>query len=121
MTTLPLSPTSARRLDAYRVALELVAHVQPFVPCIARHDPDLARQLKRAFPSVVQNLSEAMRRTGRDRAHLLTIALGSADEVRAIIDIAQVQQIIAAPQAAAADATADRVCAMLYRIRERLA
>ena len=121
MATHPLTPTSARRLDAYRVALELVAQVQPFICSIARTDPDLARQLKRALPSVAQNLAEGMRRTGRDRAHLLTIALGSADEVRTIVDIAAVQQLIDAALAAAAEATADRVCAMLYRIRQRLA
>jgi hypothetical protein len=33
------------------------------------------------LPSISNNLSEAMRRTGRDRPHLSTVALGSADEI----------------------------------------
>jgi four helix bundle protein len=121
MAKLSLRPTSARRLDAYRVALELVAVVHPLIARIAQHDPDLACQLKRALPSAVQNLAEAMRRTGRDRAHLLTVALGSTDEVRSIVDVVHVQGLIEAEPAAAADAVADRLCAMLYRIRQRLA
>ena len=42
-------------------------------------------------------------------------------QVRSIVDVAKVQQIIAADEAARADATADRVCAMYFRIRQRLA
>ena len=115
------SPISARRLDAYRVALELVAWLRPLVARIARDDQDLAHQLKRALPSIPQNLAEAMRRTGRDRAHLLTVALGSADEVRCVVDIALAAALLQADEAETAEKLADRVCAMLYRIRERLA
>ncbi len=116
-----LKPISARRLDAYRVLLELVALVDPFIARIALHDRELAEQLAGALPSIVQNFSEAMRRTGRDRAHLLTVALGSADEVRSIVDVAMIKHIITSQEAQAADAKADRGCAMLFRIRQRLA
>ena len=92
MAQLSCTPLSARRLDAYRVALELVSLLQPVVTRIAREDKDLAAQLRRALPSVPQNLAEAMRRTGRDRAHLLTVALGSADEVRCLVDVALINQ-----------------------------
>ena len=83
-----LRPTSARRLDAYRVALELVATVSAMTPRIARHDKDLARQISRAVSSAPNNLSEGMRRTGADRAHLLGVALGSTDETRSWLDVA---------------------------------
>lgn len=120
MTQLNLSPTSARRLDIYKVALELVAFVRPFIARIASADPDLARQLKRALPSVPQNIAEGLRRTGRDRAHLLTVALGSTDEVRTIIDVALVNAVLDADEALAADTLADRVCAMAFRLRQRV-
>jgi four helix bundle protein len=121
MAKLTLNPTSARRLDAYRVTLELIAVVTPLLARIIQRDPELGRQLKRALPSVGQHIAEGMRRTGRDRAHLLTIALGSADEVRAIIDIATMMQILTVEEAAKADELADRICAMVYRIRQRQA
>ena len=121
MAQLSCTPLSARRLDAYRVALELVSLLQPVVTRIAREDKDLAAQLRRALPSVPQNLAEAMRRTGRDRAHLLTIALGSADEVRCIVDVALINQHLLPHEAAQAERLADRVCAMLFRLRQRLA
>ena len=79
-------PASARRLDVYKVALQLVAAVTPLIPRIAQRNSKLGTQLKGALPSVPQNISEGLRRTGNDRAHLLTVALGSADEVRCVLE-----------------------------------
>ena len=117
----PGVPLSARRLDAYRVGLELQRYMTQRVQRIGRHDKSLADQLKRALASMVNNLSEAMRRTGRDRPHLLTISLGSADEVRASIDVAVVNDYLEAEEAQHAEALADRFCAMTYRLRQRFA
>ena len=116
-----LEPLSARRLDAYRVALELLEYMAPRVQRIRRGDKELAGQLQRSLPSIVHNLSEAMRRTGGDRAHLLTVSLGSADEARSSIDIARVVGLLPAADAQQADALADRFCAMVYRLRQRQA
>ena len=121
MAQLTRSPLTARRLDAYTTALDLVALLRPLAGRIAREDKDLAHQLIRALPSIPQNLSEAMRRTGKDRAHLLTVALGSTDEVRCIVDIALAAEILRPHEAAAAETLSDRIAAMLFRIRERLA
>lgn len=121
MSQLTHNPISARRLDAYRVGLQLVSTISPWLARIARHDKDLAGQLKRALPSGPQNLSEALRRVGGDRAHLLTVALGSVDEVRTIIDIAHVHHILTAHEVDTAEQLADRFAAMLYRIRQRFA
>lgn len=121
MAHAPCSPTSARRFDAYRVALELVAAVQPLIRPIARLDPDLARQLRKAVASAPQNFAQGMRRTGKDRAHLLTVSLGSADEVRTILDVAMASSLVAAEQTALPDQLADRFCAMAFRVRQKLA
>lgn len=114
-------PTSARHLDVYKVALELVAVAGELLPSLARFDTSLSSQLKRAAPSVPLNICEAMRRTGRDRAHLLTVAMGSAAELQAIVDVGLALGLLKRPQAQHVEQLADRVCAMLYRVRERLA
>ena len=113
------NPTTARRLDAYKVALELLAYLRPFVQRIAQADKELGGQLKRSLPSIVNNLCEAMRWTGDDRAHLLTVSLGSADEARASVDTAQVFGLMRKHEAEHADGLADRYCAMVYRLRQR--
>lgn len=114
------NPLSARRLDAYKVALELLAYMQPHVDCIKRANKDLAGQLNRSLPSIVNNLCEAMRRTGGDRAHLLTVSLGSTDEARSSIDFALISGLMTPHEAQHADNLADRYCAMTYRLRQRV-
>ncbi len=114
-------PISIRRFDAYRVALELLEHIETLMPRIRRKAPKHAIQLDKACPSIPQNFGEGMRRTGADRAHLLTVSLGSAEEVRVIIDAVRIKKIIDVEEARIADDLADRVSAMLYRIRERMA
>lgn len=121
MSTATANPTSARQLDAYQAAIALVAESGPLVPRLARFDGSLASQLKRAAPSVPLNICEAMRRTGRDRAHLLTVAMGSASEVQAVLDVGLALKLVEPQQARRVDALADRVCAMLYRLRQRAA
>jgi len=115
------SPLSVRRLDCYQLALSLVRELLPLVRALQRTDRDLASQLRRASASVPLNLAEAMRRTGRDRAHLLTVALGSAAELEAIVDVAEALGVASATKATSARARLDRLGAMLYRLRERMA
>jgi len=112
-------PSTGRKLDAFKVALQLVAHLSPLTARIARYDKDLAHQLKRALPKIPQNIAEAMRRLGNDRPHLLTVALGSADEVRTVVDIAATAAVLTAAEAQVAEKLADRVCAMVYRLHQR--
>ena len=114
-------PTSARTLDVYRVTLELIAVCKPLIPRLARFNRREGAQLTESLASVLKNLAEAMRRTGADRAHLLTVMLGSCDEVRAILDSALVFGVITPAEQQNADQLADRVCAMGYRLRDRRA
>jgi four helix bundle protein len=113
------SPISARNLDIYRVILELIAYCKPLIPRIVRFNKRSANQLIESLLSTEQNLSEGMRRTGADRAHFLTIMLGSADEVRAILDGAHAFDVITPRERQGADALADRICAMGYRLRQK--
>ena len=117
----PCVPTSARRLDVYRVTLELIALCRPFGPRLGRFNRRLGAQLTEALASTLQNLAEAMRRTGADRAHLLTVSLGSCEEVRALLEAAVAFGVLSRGELQQADALADRVCAMAYRLRQRWA
>ena len=113
------SPTAARRLDAYRVTLELIAACQTLCSRLARFNRRLGAQFVEALASTLQNLAEAMARTGRDRAHLLTVALGSCQEVRALLEAAVAFGVLSHTDHERIDALADRVCAMIYRLRQR--
>ena len=115
----PAIPSSARHLDVYQVTLELIAACQPYRPRLQRFNRRLGAQLTESLASVLQNLAEAMRRTGADRAHLLTVALGSCDEVRALLEAAVAFGVLSEAEQQAADTLADRVCAMGYRLRLR--
>jgi four helix bundle protein len=117
----PRQPDSARRLDVYRVCLELIAACRPLGGRLGRFNRRLGAQLTESLSSTAQNLAEAMRRTGKDRAHLLTVALGSCDEVRALLEAAVAFGVVSPEEQQAADALADRVCAMTYRLRQRAA
>ena len=52
-------------LNIYSVILSFVADVAELTPRIAHHDPDLARQLRRASASTALNTAEGMYARGR--------------------------------------------------------
>jgi len=74
--------------DAYDFTIELVALLRPLVAKVARHDGDLANQVRSAATSAPLNLAEGRRRVGRDRLHFWRIAAGSIAEVRAALEVA---------------------------------
>ena len=114
-----LVPNSARGLDVYRVTLKLITLLKPYRSRLSRFNRRMGTQLTESMSSTLQNLAEAMRRTGKDRAHLLTVAFGSCEEVRALLEAASAFGVLAADEQKRADALADRVFAMTYRLRQR--
>jgi len=68
--------------------LELVRLVRPLADAIGRHDRDLAAQLRRALSSCVLNTAEGSDQRGARRASHYAIALGSAREAAAALQIA---------------------------------
>ena len=102
------------RFEAYEVTLELAAVLRPVLDQLARWDRDLADQTRRAASSVVLNLAEGARRTGRDRLHFYRIAAGSAAEVRAALAVARAWGNL--EPVAGVEALLDRVLAMLWRL-----
>src|SRR4051794_3243967 len=67
-------------LRIHEVALDLVGDVMPLVKAIERHDPDLARQIRKAVTSVPMNIAEGSDQAGKRRVQHYRIALGSARE-----------------------------------------
>jgi four helix bundle protein len=98
----------------YNVSVDLIRQLRDVVAAIKRHDRDLADQLQRAASSVALNLSEGQRLTaGNQRKHYET-AHGSANEVKAALDLAEAWGWIA--DAPAARKTLDRLLALLWRL-----
>jgi four helix bundle protein len=107
---------SAVQLDAYRVALEMIRSLRSVMPKIRANNPSLTTQIEKAAPSVAQNLNEGRRRVGKDRRHLWRIAAGSADEVRACLDVAEAWGYVAPADIAATQKLIDRILAMTWRM-----
>jgi four helix bundle protein len=75
-------------LVAYTVALDLVRALRPVVAELRKYSADAADQVERAASSVVLNIAEGERRSGRDPQRFFTMANGSAGEIRGALDLA---------------------------------
>jgi four helix bundle protein len=76
-------------LHLYKLAILLVRILAKYVREIERHDPDLARQMRRALTSVPLNIAEGMNARGKNRTARYDTALGSDNEVIACLDVAE--------------------------------
>ncbi len=105
--------------DAYDRSLQLLRALAILLKRLAAHDADLTKQLRRAGASVSLNIAEANQRVGKDRTHLFRVALGSAAEVTACLEVAVALDYVAQADAAHALDIADRVRAITYRLIHR--
>ncbi|HVK87496.1 MAG TPA: four helix bundle protein [Kofleriaceae bacterium] len=105
--------------DTYDRSLQLLRALAVLLKRLASHDADLTKQLRRAGASVALNIAEANQRVGKDRTHLFRVALGSAAEVTACLEVAVALDYLAHADVAAALELADRVRALTYRLARR--
>jgi len=89
-------------LVAYEVSKNLIPLLAPVVAQIAREDHELADQLRRAAASVLLNIGEGQRSLKGNKHKHYSIAHGSANEVRAALDVAMGWGWIAPPREALA-------------------
>jgi four helix bundle protein len=75
-------------LIAYVVAVQLLKELRPIVEAIAKHDSNLAGQLRRAATSVVLNLGEGQRRVAGNQRRAFEVAHGEAREALSCLDAA---------------------------------
>src|SRR5262249_46737290 len=99
---------------AYEVSLELIRNLREVVPAVKAFDRDPADQIRRAASSVSLNLAEGQRLTAGNQRRHYEIAHGSANEVRATLDVAAAWGWIdgAEPQRK----ILDRLLALLWRL-----
>jgi len=98
----------------YEVSLELIRSLRTVVPAIKKYNKDLADQLARAASSVTLNLGEGARSTAGTQRARYESAHGSANEVKAALQVAASWGWIedAGPQLA----ILDRLLALLWRL-----
>ena len=106
----------AARFETLEVALEWAAVLRPALERIARRDPDLGRQVRRAVASVALNLAEGAERAGKDRLHLYRVAAGSLAEAGTGLRLARAWRWIVARDLEQTEALADRLRALLFRL-----
>jgi four helix bundle protein len=74
-------------LRIYEEALVFAAQMKPVLDRIAVSDSDLARQGRKAVPSIVLNTAEGSRQRAGKGRNRFEDAFGSADESRAILQV----------------------------------
>ena len=102
-------------LRIYPVILSTIASLRAPLAELARRDPDLARQLRRAAASVALNVGEGMYSRGKLRTVRYHTALGSAREVLACLETARAFGYVARIDEETADAL-DRIIGTLVRL-----
>ena len=100
--------------DALEVAHQIVRLMARLIDDVARRDPDLARQMRKATTSIPLNVAEGRQRAGKDVRHHYRVAGGSAAELVSQLQVALDWGYIA--DASAVLALLDRERAMLWRL-----
>ena len=78
---------------AYETAKKLNKLLPPIVEALKKRSADLADQIERASSSVLINLGEGNRRGGKDKRRFFVKAHGSAGEIRAVLELADLWNI----------------------------
>jgi four helix bundle protein len=76
-------------LHIYPVVLDWLEELAPLISQIARHDADLAKQLRRSSTSVALNLGEGMMARAGHRSNAYGTALREMRESYAALEVAQ--------------------------------
>ena len=104
-----------QRETAFELMLDVVPDLRRLVDEVAKHDKDLARQIRRAAESVVSNHGEADGVQGGHRRERVGTALGSANELLRQVQWAAAWGYTEPARANRIITQVRRVCAMSYR------
>jgi four helix bundle protein len=102
-------------LNMYPVILSFVADMAEATTRISHHDPDLARQLRRASASVALNCAEAMYARGRSRTACYNISLREMRESYAALEVS-IRLRYLPPLDAKVEDRIQRILGTLYRL-----
>ena len=101
-------------LRVYDFEIETLRMLAPVAREIARVDPDLGRQLRRAAASVALNTAEAEGYGDGNRRMRFRNAIGSAKETRACLEVAAALEYVVLDPALVD--RFDRIAATLFRL-----
>lgn len=103
------------RTTALELMMDIMPAIRQLLEQIAKHDRNLADEVKRATTSVISNHAEADGvRGGRRREHI-RMADGSLNELRAQLKLAAAWDYVPRATVDQVDAHLDRVAAMTWR------
>ena len=101
-------------MKIYGIWLVIVAFVYRLAKRVAVDDKNLARQMRRAVASASLNMAEGMHGQGGNRIARFHVAMGSARETRACLDVCIAAEFVAAKTIAAELDRIDHVIASLF-------
>src|SRR5690349_1933707 len=103
-------------MKIYSIWLLIVAFIYRLARRVAVDDKDLARQMRRAASSAALNLAEGMHGQGGHRIARFHVAMGSARETRACLDVCIAAQFIDRKKIEVELDRIDHVIASLYNL-----
>lgn len=106
-------------LIAQSVALEMIVAIKPLVDAVARHDRNLADQMRRAAQSVVLNTAEGAASRGKLEAARYHCALASTEETRAALAVAMAWGYVESGRVHACEQLLRRVGGLLWGLLRR--
>ena len=110
-------PFDHQKLDVYQVAIDFVALADDVVEALPRGRAYLADQLQRASTSIPLNVAEGAGEFSRkDKARFYRMALRSATECAALLDVCRKLRLVDPAQLQRGHDLLDRAVAMLTKM-----
>ena len=103
-------------MKVYRRAIEVVRELGGVIRAIEGKDAALANQLRRASASVALNIAEGEHGMGRRKQASFSVALGSARESRACVEVGVALGYLEAGASPELADDLDHVIGMLYKL-----
>ena len=108
------------RLRVIDDIIALAPRIEALSQEIARHSPELAKQMRRAWPSVLCNAGESLHRMGRKSSNRLDDAMGEARETHCALRYALACDWLCDSEGAAEVLDRiDKITAVLYKLAHR--
>jgi four helix bundle protein len=106
-------------LRVYDEMIEMVRNVSRLARMVEKHDPDLARQMRRSSTSVPLNFCEGLYSRGRNRDARLFNSMGSAKETFASLDVSAAADYLSRRNVEPELKRLDGIVAVLYTLIHR--